>query len=88
MTILLNEETFAEPLSPEELAWATKLDKLLGQMPPRIKLIEIDDRLKIVDKALAECAGLSGGGYGQIVKAGAELADLTNGMFQISGMTF
>lgn len=87
MTLRLEDEDDIQvaPLSAEELAWARKLDLLLGKIPKRLKLIEVDDSLKLVDRAaLLE----TDGGFGSVERAGAVLADLRNGFLNVSSMTF
>lgn len=75
------------PLNKEELAWAKKLDALLGRMPARLKLIEVDDSLNLVDADALRAAGQDSNGFGAVRDAGAVLACLSNGTLKISGMT-
>lgn len=87
MGLILEDEDDIQvtPLSAEELAWVKKLDSLFGKMPKRLKLIEVDDSLKLVDRAaLLE----TDGGFGSVERAGAVLADLKNGFLNVSGMTY
>ncbi|WP_425953066.1 hypothetical protein [Ralstonia pseudosolanacearum] len=72
-------------LTATELAWAKKLDALLEKMPARLKLIEVDDSLNLVDREAARHA--CDGGFDAMRDAGAVLADLTGGTMKISGMT-
>ncbi len=60
-------------LTADELAWAKKLDALLAKMPKRLKLIEVDDTLALVDAEGATQA--DEGGFGAVRDAGAVLAD-------------
>lgn len=84
------EELQVPSLTAEELAWVKKLDKLLGQMPARLKLIECDDSLFVVDDDAAKAAlnaEAQQGGFQVMVEAGAVLADVGNGTMRVSGMT-
>lgn len=84
--ILSDDDDLKVPaLTADELAWAKKLDALLGKMPKRLKLIEVDDTLALVDAEGATQA--DEGGFGAVRDAGAVLADLTGGVMKISGMT-
>jgi hypothetical protein len=74
-------------LTAEEKTWAKKMDALLARMPERLKLIEVDDGLVLVDRE-ALGATESGSGFGAVRHAGAVLADLTSGTLKISGMTY
>lgn len=91
MTVSLEHEDDLQvpPLSAEELAWAKKLDALLGKMPARLKLIEVDDSLQLVDTAAAESALTTSrnGAFGALRDAGVVLADIGNGLLKISGMS-
>lgn len=84
--ILSDDDDLQVPaLTADELAWAKKLDTLLAKMPKRLKLIEVDDTLALVDAERATQA--DEGGFGAVRDAGAVLADLTGGVMKISGMT-
>jgi hypothetical protein len=74
-------------LTVDEIAWAKRLDGLLAKMPARLKLVEVDDRLVLVDRDRLEAAE-SGSGFGAVRAAGAVLADLTGGTLKISGMSY
>jgi hypothetical protein len=74
-------------LAAEEKAWAKKLDALLAKMPERLKLIEVDDTLVLVDREAAADRE-SGTGFAAVREAGAVLAELTGGILKISGMTW
>ncbi|WP_158906789.1 hypothetical protein [Burkholderia sp. L27(2015)] len=83
--ILVDEDDVrVAALSADEKAWAKKLDALLAKMPERLKLVEIDDSVMLIDREAAEG---SEGGFGVLREAGAVLADLTGGVMKISGMT-
>ena len=45
MALILEDDTLVPELTADERAWAKKLDALLGKMPQRLKLIEVDDSL-------------------------------------------
>lgn len=83
------DELQAPPLTAEELAWAKKLDAVLGKMPSRLKLIEVDDVLYVVDKSAAETAldASRNGAFGALRDAGVVLADIGNGTLKIAGMS-
>lgn len=72
-----------EPLTSEELTWAKKLDKLLGQMPSRLKIVEVDDQLMLIDSGINPFES----GVGPLEDAGGFLAMLTNGTMKITSMT-
>ncbi|HIH2744965.1 TPA: hypothetical protein ACYLN4_000631 [Burkholderia lata] len=85
--ILANEDDLqVEPLTIDEKVWAKKLDALLAKMPARLKLVEVDDTLVLVD-----LSGLKrvddDSGFDVVRAAGAVLGDLTGGLMKISGMT-
>lgn len=88
MALILADEDDLQvaPLTTDEKAWAKKLDALLAKMPARLKLVEVDDTLVLVD-----LSGLKrvddDSGFGAVRAAGAVLADLTGGIMKISGMT-
>ena len=87
MSVTLRDEESLHvlPLSAAELDWAKKLDALMGKMPKRLKLIEIDDNLMVVD---AEAASKADGGFGSLEDGSMVLADIGNAAMKISGMTF
>lgn len=92
MSVMLEDEDELQvtPLSVDELAWVKRLDALLGKMPARLKLIEVDDRLKLVDRDAATAAldAAMNGSFGALRDAGVVLADIGNGTLKISGMTY
>ncbi|WP_186214710.1 hypothetical protein [Burkholderia gladioli] len=88
MALILADEggLQVEPLTADERAWARKLDTLLAKMPARLKLIEVDDTLVLVDQAGLKSVD-DDSGFGAVRAAGAVLANLTGGVMKISGMT-
>jgi hypothetical protein len=85
MALILEDDVSVSPLTTEEKAWAKKLDALLGKMPERLKLVEVDDSLVLVDRGAVEATSESG--IGAVRGAGGVLATLTNGVLKITGMT-
>lgn len=89
MTLNIRDEISASPLNAEELAWAKKLDALFGKMPARLLLIEVDDTLVLVDrnatssasKGRCECV------FSDLEKYGVVLAEISNALLKVTGMT-
>ena len=85
VTLRDEEDLHVSPLSAAELNWVKKLDALMGKMPNRLKLIEVDDNLMVVD---ADAASEADGGFGALQDGGIVLADIGNATLKIAGMTF
>lgn len=70
------------PLSDVERAWIKKLDLLFKKMPPRLKLLESGDSVKVIDGYASSGADLHDG---KARDAGIVLADLDHATMRVTG---
>ena len=73
-----------EPFSTVEIAWLESLERVLREQPNRIKIVEIMDSLKLVDRSYAERDVEIYDGKAR--ENGVWLADVADSFGKVTGM--
>ena len=73
-----------EPLTPDERRWLRRFERVLKDMPERVKLVESGHFLVLVDRAAASQHELHDG---KSSGAAVWLADVKHSLFKVTGVS-